>query len=153
MHRSPRISVIGAGSCGPETEHCAREVGRLIAENGAELVCGGLDGVMRAACQGAFEAGGLTIGILPGQDPSEANPYVRIPIATSLSHMRNYLVILNGDVVIAVEGSHGTLSELALARKSGKVVVALGKWSGMEGVVSADSPEDAVQKALAHLPA
>jgi hypothetical protein len=124
--------VIGAGSCGPETEALARELGRLLARDGCEIVCGGLQGVMRAACQGAREAGGRTIGILPGDRPEDANEFVDVAIATCLGHMRNYLVVCNGDIAVAVEGGAGTLSELALARKSGKTVIALGAWSRLE---------------------
>ena len=137
-----RISVIGAGTCGPETEAVAETLGRLIAESGFDLVCGGRMGVQRAACRGAKSAGGRTIGLLPGLDFSQANEYVDLPVITGLGHMRNFLVVKNGDAAVAVEGGAGTLSEIGLAMKSGIPVVAIGRWSGIEGVRPAG---DAVQ--------
>lgn len=139
-----RISVIGAGSCGPETEAVAERLGVLIAQNGYDLVCGGREGVQRAACRGAKSAGGLTIGILPGLDFSQANEFVDIPVVTGLGHMRNFLVVKNGDAAVAVEGGAGTLSEIGLALKSGIPVVAIGKWSGIDGVRAASGPEQAL---------
>lgn len=145
------VSVVGAGSCGPGLEETAREVGRLLAKAGFGLVCGGLGGVMAAACQGAKEHGGVTLGILPGDDRRAANPHVDVAVATGLAHMRNYLVALNGNVMIAVGGGAGTLSEMALASKIGRPVVALGTWADLHGklpgIASADTPEDAVAQA------
>lgn len=140
-----RISVIGDGSCPEHTAEIAREVGRLLALSGYELVCGGLGGVMEAACKGAKGAGGTTIGILPGTDISSANNYVDIPIVTGLTHMRNFLVVANGLAVIAIGGKWGTMSEIALAKKIGRPVVAIGRFSEMEGIIFADSPDQAVQ--------
>lgn len=145
------MSVIGAGRCGPDVYEEARELGRLLAHNGCIVVCGGLQGVMRAACEGAKSENGLTMGILPGTDRDAANEFVDIPVATSLSHMRNYLVVLNGDIAIAVEGENGTLSELALALKSGKKVIALGRWANMPGVIPARDAREAVTLAMAQL--
>ncbi len=140
-----RVSVVGAGACGPETSEIARELGRLLAKRGCEVVCGGLGGVMRAVCQGAREEGGLTIGILPGADAEAANEFVAVPIATNLGIMRNALVVGNGAVVIAVEGGSGTLSEIAMAQKTGKRVIAIGQWSALPGVVAAASAREAVR--------
>lgn len=148
MSRPFRVSVIGSGSCGPETEALASRLGGLIASHGWLLVCGGRLGVQRAACKGARDAGGTTLGILPGLDPAEANEFVDFPVVTGLGHMRNFLVVKNGDVAVAVEGGAGTLSEIGLALKSGVPVVALGRWSGLEGVVPAASAEEAVSRVL-----
>lgn len=139
-----RISVIGAGTCGPETEALAERLGSLIAENGFDLVCGGRLGVQRAACRGAKAAGGRTVGILPGLDFSQANEFVDVPVITGLGHMRNFLVVKNGDAAVAVEGGAGTLSEIGLALKSGIPVVALGRWSGIEGVRPAKDADEAM---------
>jgi len=151
MSADKHIAVIGSGLCDERVSETARRLGRLLAEKGYSLVCGGLGGVMNAASQGAREAGGHTIGILPGFDHAEANPNVEIPIATGLGHMRNFLVVLNADIVVAVEGGYGTLSELALALKTGKKVVALGKWKDIPGVIGADNPEQAVELVEKHL--
>lgn len=143
-----RISVIGAGSCGPLTEAVAERLGRLIAENGFDLICGGRMGVQRAACRGAKSAGGLTVGILPGLDFSQANEFVDVPVITGLGHMRNFLVVKNGDVAVAVEGGSGTLSEIGLALKSGIPVVAIGRWAGLDGVHPASDADEAIEAAL-----
>jgi uncharacterized protein (TIGR00725 family) len=141
------IGVIG-GSVGDEkVRKTAHEVGRLIAEAGAMLVCGGLSGVMEAACKGAREAGGTTIGILKGQSIADANPYVDIPIATGLGHGRNLIIINTAGALIAISGRYGTLSEIAFAIQSGKQVFGLGTWD-IEAVVKCESPKEAVDKAL-----
>lgn len=140
-----RVSVIGAGSCNAATAQAARDLGAGVAGMGAAVVCGGLGGVMEAACQGAQEAGGATIGILPGTDRNEANAFVQTAIATGLGPMRNYLVVLNGDVVVAVEGETGTLSELALAQKTAKTVIALGRWNTIPGVIPAQDVPQALE--------
>ena len=110
------ISVIGGEACGPEALETAEKVGREIARRGATLVCGGRGGVMEAACRGAREAGGHTIGIMPGRghEDSPPNPYVEFPIFTGMGFARNVMVVLSGDAVIAIDGSYGTLSEIAL---------------------------------------
>ncbi|MFC6955167.1 TIGR00725 family protein [Halorubellus litoreus] len=138
-----RVSVIGGGNAGEADLKRAREVGRLVAEAGHDLVCGGRGGVMAAACAGAKEAGGTTIGILPGEDRGGANEHVDVAIATGLGHARNALVPLNGDAVIAIEGGHGTLSELGYAGIYDRPVAGLGTHD-VDGVYAADSPRDAV---------
>lgn len=148
MNHSFRVSVIGAGSCGPQTEAVAERLGELIARQGWLLVCGGRMGVQRAACRGAKAAGGVTLGILPGLDFAQANEFVDYPIITGLGHMRNFLVVRNGDVAVAVEGGSGTLSEIGLALKSGVAVVAIGRWSTLDGVIPAASPEEALEHIL-----
>jgi uncharacterized protein (TIGR00725 family) len=122
-------------------------VGRLLAERGAVLVCGGLGGTMEAACRGAKQAGGTTVGLLPGGSRSDANEFVDVAIPTGLGEARNALVVRAADVVVAVGGGYGTLSEIALALKAGKRVVGLGSWE-IDGVVAADGPEAAVAEAL-----
>jgi uncharacterized protein (TIGR00725 family) len=122
-------------------------VGRLVAERGAVLVCGGLGGAMEAACRGAKQAGGLTVGILPGSDRSDANPYVDVALPTGLGEARNALVVRAADAVIAIGGGYGTLSEIAFALKAGKRVIGLDTWD-IEGISPADGPEAAVAAAL-----
>ncbi|RJQ44493.1 MAG: TIGR00725 family protein [Nitrospiraceae bacterium] len=141
------ISVIGAGSCDEGVYAIAEKVGDLIARKGAILITGGLGGVMEAASKGAKQAGGTTVGILPGSRKDEANPFIDIPITTGLSHARNVIVVRSADAVIAVSGEYGTLSEIGIALKLGKPVVGLRTWD-IEGVVKATSPEEAVEKAF-----
>ena len=140
-----QIAVIGHGQAPPGECEAAYATGRLIAGNGAVLVCGGLGGVMEAACRGAQEAGGTTVGILPGTEGG--NPYLGITIRTCLGHARNVLVVLSADAVIAVGGKYGTLSEIAIALKAGRPVYGLGTWD-IEGVIPCSSPEDAVTRAV-----
>lgn len=142
-----RIAVIGGSRPGRQAVDNACEVGRLIARAGAVVVCGGLGGVMEAACRGAREEGGLTVGILPGGSPGDANPWVDVPIATGLGYTRNALVVMNADAVIAVDGEYGTLSEIAYGKIQGKKVVGLGTWD-IKGIEIAATPEEAVAAAL-----
>ncbi len=139
------IAVIGAGSCDEKTYCIAEKMGELIAEAGLALVCGGLGGVMEAAAKGAKKAGGLTIGILPGFDKEDANPYIDIPIVTGLSHARNMIVVRSADIVIAVAGEYGTLSEIALALKIGKPVIGIDTWD-IDAVVKVKTPEEAMER-------
>ncbi|MCK4450535.1 MAG: TIGR00725 family protein, partial [Anaerolineae bacterium] len=122
------IAVIGGSAPTAEEAAAAEAVGRALAEGGAILVCGGLRGVMEAACRGAKSAGGLTIGILPGTDRSEANPYVDIPIVTGIRCARNAIITRTAQAVVAVGGSYGTLSEIGFALSFGVPVVGLGTW-------------------------
>jgi len=126
----------------------AEEVGRLVAQRGGVLVCGGLGGVMDAACRGARAQGGTTIGILPGLDRSAANPHVDVAIPTGLGEARNALVVRAADVLIAVGGAYGTLSEIALALGAGKRVIGLDTWD-IDGVTPVQSAEAALGAALA----
>ena len=148
------IAVIGGGECSPETAGAAEEVGREIARQGAVLVCGGLRGVMEAACRGASSEGGITIGILPGNDRQSANPYVLIPIVTGLGSARNVAVVKSAQAVIAVDGVYGTLSEIGHALQSGIPVIGLDTWelsrAGQmdNAILIAASPTDAVNKAI-----
>ncbi len=140
-----RISVIGAGSCDETVASTAQKLGQGLARAGYAIVCGGLGGVMEAVCQGAKSCGGTTIGILPGDSQAGANSFIDFAIATGLGPMRNYLVVLNGEAVIAVEGSAGTLSEIGLAMKIGRKVIALGHWAAVDGVTPATTPEEAIR--------
>jgi uncharacterized protein (TIGR00725 family) len=145
-----QVSVIGSGA---EHERRAEEVGRLLAERGCTVVTGGRDEVMAAAARGAKEAGGTTIGILPGERREDANEWIDHAVVTGIGHARNLAVVASGDAVIAVGGSWGTLAEIGFARRLGRPVVILEPGWSVEGdgIVRADSPEQAVQLALAHL--
>ncbi len=151
------ISVIGAGKCDEKTYALAEQVGRELALRGATVVCGGLGGVMEAACKGAKSAGGRTIGILPGTDRRDANPYVDIPIVTGIGEARNSIVVRTGRVVIAIGGEHGTLSEIAFALKFGIPVVGLDTWQLVRddqpasGIVEAKDAREAVELAISHV--
>ncbi len=139
--RPVRIAVIGAGDATPDEVACAESVGRLIGEGGGVLICGGLGGVMEAAARGCSRAGGLTIGILPGREAEGANSWIRLPLATAMGEGRNVLVVRSAEAVIAVGGSWGTLSEIALARKIGRPVVLLGTppAEGLNATLSDDA--------------
>ncbi len=141
----PQISVIGSGA---EHEPRAEEVGRLLAERGATVVCGGLGGVMAAAARGARSAGGTTIGILPGEDRTAANEWIDHVVVTGIGHARNLAVVGSGDAVIAVGGRWGTLAEIGFARVLGRYVVILEPGWEIEDVPRAATPAEAVALAL-----
>jgi uncharacterized protein (TIGR00725 family) len=144
------IAVVGPAEASPAELTAASVVGRDVASAGAILVCGGLGGVMEAACRGAAEAGGLTVGLLPGSERRAANRWVRVAIPTGMGELRNGLVVRAADAVVAVGGSWGTLSEIALAVRTGTPVVGVGTWElGREGIVREDDPSLAVARALA----
>ena len=138
------VAVVGAGAASAAEAADAREVGRLLASRGVQLVCGGLGGVMEAASSGAASAGGLVLGLLPGLDRAAANPYVTVAVPTGMGELRNGLVVRACDGMIAVGGEHGTLSEVALALKAGKRVVGLGFGFVVRGVEEASSSAEAV---------
>ena len=142
------VTVVGSGTATGELYEKAREVGRLIAERGGTLVCGGLSGVMEAAARGAVEAGGTAIGILPDEDRRRQNEYLTYSVATGVGQARNLAVVCSGDVVIAVGGKYGTLSEIGLARKVGRPVVVIEGWDLGEHVTVASSALDAVETAF-----
>jgi uncharacterized protein (TIGR00725 family) len=146
--RRPVIAVVGGSRSTPEEDGQAEAVGRLLAERGAVLLCGGLGGVMEAAARGARAAGGLTVGILPGSDPAEANPYIELPLATGMGEMRNALIVRAAQAVIAIGGGWGTLSEVALARRIGTPVVGL--YDALSGIdlPRVATPTEAVRWAL-----
>jgi uncharacterized protein (TIGR00725 family) len=149
MKRKLQIAVIGDSSPSRQILHWAEEVGRLVAQNEGVLICGGLSGVMAAAARGAAEAGGLTVGILPSYDATTANDSIAVTIATGLGHARNALVVSSSDAVIALPGSYGTLSEVALALTLGKPVISVNAWADVRGVEATDSPTAAVALAFA----
>ncbi|MFC6988550.1 TIGR00725 family protein [Haloplanus sp. GCM10025708] len=138
-----RVSVIGGGTVTEATAETAAAVGRLLAQRGHVVVCGGRGGVMEAACRGAKDADGETIGILPGEDRTAANDYVDVAVATGLNHARNALVVMNGDAVIAVDGGGGTLSELGFSFVYDRPVVGVGTHD-VPGVENVESAEEAV---------
>ncbi len=148
------IAVIGASEPSAQEAKLAEEVGRELARRGIILVCGGLGGVMEAACRGASSEGGVTIGILPGESRRSANPYVQIPIATGMGYARNIVVVKSAQAAIAIGGSYGTLSEIAYALQSGLPVIGLNTWSlsrnGRQdkSIIPAENPVEAVNKAL-----
>jgi uncharacterized protein (TIGR00725 family) len=149
------VAVVGPGRADAAETELAESVGRALAARGAVLVCGGLGGVMEAACRGASGSGGTTVGILPGLDRAQANPHVQVAIPTGLGEARNALVVRAADALIAIAGEWGTLSEIAFAMKTGKPVVGLGTWEllragrPVEGIERAGGAEDAVERALA----
>jgi uncharacterized protein (TIGR00725 family) len=151
----PYIAVVGPSAGKPSEHALGEQVGRLIARSGAILVCGGLGGVMEAAAAGCAAEGGTSIGILPTELRSDANPHVTVAVATGMGEARNAIVVRTADAVIAVGGEFGTLSEIALALKMGKPVIGIGTWSlsreGLDGdpLVRADTPEEAVAIAIA----
>jgi len=152
--RKKFIAVIGGSECSPQEAELAEEVGRELARQGVILVCGGLGGIMEAACRGATSEGGITIGILPGGSREMANPYVQIPIVTSLGEARNVVVVKSAEAVIAIGGGYGTLSEIGHALRNGIPVIGLNTWALSRNnqpdssIIPAKSPADAVSKAL-----
>jgi uncharacterized protein (TIGR00725 family) len=154
MTKQKFIAVIGASQASTSELKAAERVGSEIARAGAVLVCGGMGGVMEAACKGASEEGGLTIGILPGENSLSANAYVQIPIVTGVGYARNMAVVKSAQAVIAIGGSYGTLSEIGHALQSGLPVIGLETWAvsrkGKEKcpIIEAKTPAEAVEKAL-----
>ena len=149
------IAVIGSSRCSPEEAKLAEAVGEELAKQGAILICGGLGGVMEAACKGARAKGGITVGILPGDSRSAANPYVHIPIVTGIGYARNLIVVKSAQAVIAISGSYGTLSEIAHALQNNIPVIGLNTWSLSlneqvdKSIMRAQNPREAVEKAIA----
>jgi uncharacterized protein (TIGR00725 family) len=141
------VAVIGASRPSEAEYEIAQAVGRGLAEGGAYVVCGGRGGVMAAACQGASSAGGTSIGLLPGRGRDDANEWVTVAIPTGLGELRNGLVARAADVLVAVGGAYGTLSEIALALQAGKPVLGLGTWD-IEGIEPQPDPQTAVARAL-----
>jgi uncharacterized protein (TIGR00725 family) len=148
------VAVIGSATASAAEEAIAEEVGRRLAERGAIVICGGRSGVMQAACRGAHMAGGFTVGILPGTDSGEGNPYLSLALPTGLGQARNAVVVQASDAVIAVGGGAGTLSEIGHALKAGKPLVGLVTWearrggSGESEIQIADTAEEAVERTL-----
>jgi hypothetical protein len=148
------IAVVGANLSSrpsPEALAKAEAVGVAIARGGHALICGGQGGVMEAACRGAANAGGTTIGVLPGAGRDGMNPYVQIPIATGMGDARNAIIVLSADAVIAVAGAYGTLGEIALALNNGKPVAGISTWeigrngNVEEAIYRTEDPAEAVR--------
>lgn len=154
MKAVARIAVIGPNTCSEEDYALGLEVGKAIAARGGLLICGGLGGIMEAAAKGAKQAGGLTLGLLPGDDAHAANEYIDVPLPTGLGAVRNALVARSSDAVIAVRGAYGTLSEIAFALRLGVPVIGLHTWSLMRdgqadpGIHVATTPGEAVDLAF-----
>lgn len=150
MKSPPIVGIIGESQFSdPAHEALAEEMGRLIAQAGYALVCGGLTGVMEAACRGAQRAGGLTIGILPGLKRTDANPFVAVAVPTGLGQMRNVAIVLTADVFIAIGGGFGTLSEIGHALRAGRVVIGLRTWEATRAgqrapIVVVQTPQEAL---------
>jgi len=151
MTRATHIGVIGAGDCSRELYALARELGHGIGRNKCVLFCGGLGGVMEAAAEGCYREGGMTVGLLPGNDKDSANPFISIPIPTGLGEGRNLLVVRASDIVVALSGGYGTLSEIALALRIGKPVVGLKTWSGIDGIEYVETPGQAIVVVEKHI--
>lgn len=147
MAAQPYVAVIGASRGSAEELEAAEAVGRGLAQAGALVVCGGRGGVMEAACRGAAQAGGTTIGLLPGTGREEANEWVTVAIPTGLGELRNGLVVRAADVLVAVGGAFGTLSEIALALQAGKPVLGVGTWH-IDGIEAQPGAAQAVSRAL-----
>lgn len=143
------IGVAGGAVCDRTAGKLAREVGRLIAQRGAAMICGGLEGVMEQAARGACEEDGLTIGLLPGTSRNQANKYIKLPVITGMGHARNVILAHTAQALIAIAGEYGTLSEISIALKLGKPVASIGRWSAIEGVIPATTPKEAVEKVFA----
>ncbi|WP_292485512.1 TIGR00725 family protein [Methanohalobium sp.] len=150
MNRA-QIGVIGAGDCDARTLELAENVGKCIARRDGILICGALGGVMEAASKGAKEENGTTLGILPGKKRDESNPYIDIAVVSDLGEARNALIARSSDVLIAVSGGYGTLSEIAMSLKMGKNVVVLESYWDIEGTYRVDNPEEAVDMAFGFL--
>jgi hypothetical protein len=148
------IAVIGTRQPSPEESKLAEEVGRELAKNGVALICGGLGGVMEDACRGAYAEGGLTIGVIPGDDRKSANRYVRIPISTGIGYARNVIIVKSAQAIIAVGGGYGTLTEIGYALDSKKPVIGLKTWKFSrnnrmdKSIIRAHNAKEAVSKTL-----
>ena len=135
------ISVIGGSEIDAKVERLAQEIGEIVAKVGAILVCGGLKGAMEATCKGAKKAGGTTIGLLPGKDKADANPYVDIALPTTIGYARNAMVAASADIIIALPGSHGTRSEISYGLVYKRPILDLGNW-GVEGMIKVKDLKD-----------
>ncbi len=139
------VGVIGAGECTDSVYGLARKVGYEIGKRGWMLICGGLGGVMEGSARGCQEAGGLTVGLLPGLEKASANPYITISLPTGLEEGRNLLLVRAADVLISIGGSYGTLSEIALGLKMDKPVIGLETWKDIKGIHYVSDPQEAIQ--------
>jgi uncharacterized protein (TIGR00725 family) len=144
------IAVVGGSTCSKKHAKIAFELGSLIAQEGWILICGGRAGVMQAACRGAKEVGGLTVGILPSYDGKDANPYVDVKIPTGLGYARNTLVVRAADIIVAINGKYGTLSEIAFAFNEDKTVLGIDTWD-IPKIIKVKTPKDVIQYIKNHI--
>jgi uncharacterized protein (TIGR00725 family) len=149
--RNRIVAVIGAGQCDQRIYKMAEALGKELARNGFTIICGGLGGVMEAVCKGAKDSGGLTIGVLPGEHITDANPYVDVPIATGMGIGRNIIIIRTAQAVVAIDGSFGTLSELAFALQLNKPIVGLETWDVSDNIVKTSTPGEVVNEILKYV--
>jgi uncharacterized protein (TIGR00725 family) len=140
------IAVIGAGQCSPEIYNLAKEAGSALAEQNYGIICGGLGGVMQAACEGARARDGLTIGVLPNNRTTDANPYIDVPIVTGMGIGRNIIIIRSAIAVLAISGGYGTLSEVAYALQLNKPVIGLKTWEISNEIIVAENVPDVLAK-------
>lgn len=145
MRKNINVGVIGGSSCTQKIKKIAFSVGSLIARQNWTLICGGGRGVMEAACKGACENKGITVGILPSDSTKEANQFVTVAIPTGIGYVRNFLVVRASDYLVAIDGKYGTLSEIAFALNEGKTVIGIDTWK-IPGIVRAQSPQQAIRK-------
>lgn len=146
--RKPIIAVVGAGKCSKKLRDQAAEVGSYVAQNGGVLICGGMGGIMEGAARGAREAGGLTVGILPTDNPADANEFIDIVIPTGFGEARNIMVVRSADAVVAFPGKYGTLTEMAFALHAGKPVIAVNAWRLGDEIHQMDDPVEAAKLAM-----
>ncbi|MFC1657645.1 TIGR00725 family protein [Candidatus Moduliflexota bacterium] len=146
-----QLGIVGAGTAGGNLPALAQKVGALAAERGWTVICGGMGGVMAAVSEGVAEAGGIVVGILPGSSRKEGNPHLTVALPTNMGHGRNAIIAQSADVLIAVGGGYGTLSEIALGLKMGKPVISLESWCPDSNVTRAESAEEAVEAAARSL--
>ncbi len=147
------ISVIGGHETSHDVEQIAHAIGGIIAKNGAILICGGLDGVMKAASKGAKEAGGMTIGLLPGKDKADANEYIDVAICTTIGFARNAMVAASADIIVALPGSHGTSCEISYGFVYKRPIIDFGGWNreGMIKVENVDELEKRIVELMAKM--
>jgi len=145
MEQQYHVGVVGSGTCAEDLYTLAREIGYGIGKRGWTLICGGLGGIMEGASRGCFEAGGMTVGLLPGSRKEQANSYIRVAIPTGLGEGRNLLVVRASDILVAISGGHGTLSEIALALKTGKTVVGIRTFENIKGIIRAPAAEEVLR--------
>lgn len=148
MNNKIYIGVIGAGDCSAESYKRAFELGFLIGKNDWTLICGGLSGIMEGASKGCSEAGGISIGFLPGVEKSSGNKFINLPIPTGMGEGRNLLVVRASDIIIAIARGYGTLSEIGLALKIGKPVIGINTWPKIKGIKYVQTPQEAVEKVI-----
>ena len=148
VERKPVIAIVGAGKCSKKLRDNAATVGRYVAKNDGVVVCGGLGGIMEGAARGAWEGGGVSIGILPSDDRADANKFVTFAIPTGFGEARNMMVIRAADAVVAFPGTFGTLSEMAFALKLGKPLISLSAWKLGDEIVAVEDPAEAAEKAM-----